>query len=315
MREAFVGFDSAWSGKNKGGLVSASYEGNTLIESHGPQPADFEEALSQIQRIERDHDYLLVAIDQPTIVPNRTGSRPVEGVASSLVGQRGRRHLDSGVQPASREGEGKKVQFGKGAPIWGFLARLEDGQRDRRGIRQNPHAARTEPTGSFLIEVYPALTLPAWLPVTLTRARPPKGKSSGSRSVGYAARYNPNTKTFRLEDWRMVGGAVADLCDRFCLSDLAEWARKVIESDSKPKKAEQDQMDAVICLLIALMWRRDDAERLALLGDRQNGYMATPVSKETREILEEGAGNGGFSCPPEPWDSDADHVPDCLLEK
>ncbi len=113
----------------------------------------------------------------------------------------------------------------------------------------------------------------------------------------------------------MVGDAVADLCDRFSLSVLSAWVRKAIESDSKPKKAEQDQMDAVICLLIALMWRRDDAERLALLGDRQNGYMATPVSEKTRKILAKGASEGQFNCPPEPWDSDADHVPDCLLEK
>lgn len=312
MREAFVGFDSAWSGTNKGGLVWASFDGSTLIECHGPQPADFEDALSQIQSIEQEHDYLLVAIDQPTIVPNRTGYRPVEGVARSLIGGR----LKSAVQPAFRE---KESMFGKRAPIWNFLTRLEDGQRGRRAIRQNPHAARTEPTGSFLIEVYPALTLPAWLPVTLTRERPPKGiggeKSSGSRPVGYAARYNPELDTFTVGDWRMVGLAVSDLCDRFSLSVLSEWVRKAIESDSEPKKAEQDQMDAVICLLIALMWRRDDAERLALLGDRQNGYMATPVSKETRKILEEGASKGGFSCPPEPWDSDADHVPDCLLKK
>lgn len=304
MREAFVGFDSAWSGKYKGGLAWASFDGST-IECHGPQPADFKEALSEIQRIEQDHDYLLVAIDQPTIVPNQAGSRPVDGVARSLI--RGR--LDSAVQPARRDNE---AMFGKGAPIWDFIAHLEDGQRDRRAIRQNPHAARTEPTGSFLIEVYPALTLPAWLPVTLTRERPPKSiggeRLSGSQPVGYAARYNPDPKTFTLGDWRMVGGAVADLCDRFCLSDLAEWVKRTIQSNSKPKKTEQDQMDAVICLLIALMWRRDDAERLALLGDRQTGYMATPVSEETRGILAQGAREGLFSCPPEAWNSDADRV-------
>lgn len=305
MREAFVGFDSAWSGRNKGGLAWASFDGNT-IECHGPQPADFKKALSDIQCIAREHDYLLVAIDQPTIVPNPAGSRPVDGVARSLI----QRRLHSGVQPASRK---KEALFGDDAPIWKFLARLQDGPRETgEPFRQNPHAARTEPTGKFLIEVYPALTLPAWLPVTLTRAMPPKGngseKSSGSRPKGYAARYNPRGKTFAPEDWKMVGGAVADRCDRFGLSDLSAWIRKVIEEDSKPKKVEQDQMDAVICLLIALMWRRDDAERLALLGDRQSGYMATPVSEETREILAEGARDGRFSCPPERWDSDADRV-------
>lgn len=65
-------------------------------------------------------------------------------------------------------------------------------------------------------------------------------------------------------------------------------------------------MDAVICLLIALMWRRSDGERLALLGDRESGYMATPVSEKTKEILEAGAGDSRFSCPPEQWDFDAD---------
>ena len=121
MSEAFVGFDSAWSGKN-GGIAWASFRGSRLQDFGEPKPANFEEAACIIETLRAEHRYVLIALDQPTLVPNETGSRPVERVAASLVST-----LKSGIQYANR---GREKLFGAYAPIWEFLERL--------GTRENP---------------------------------------------------------------------------------------------------------------------------------------------------------------------------------
>ena len=83
MRSAFVGFDSAWSGK-QGESVFALFEDDRLVDYRLPAAADFDHARSVIRRCQNDADYTLVAVDQPTMVPNATGMRPVERVASTV---------------------------------------------------------------------------------------------------------------------------------------------------------------------------------------------------------------------------------------
>ena len=76
---------------------------------------------------------------------------------------------------------GKVQMFGPDAPIWRFLRRLN--------LVQNPPRARSAASGRHLVEVFPALALPALEPAILQRKR--------------AARYNPaNRKRLSLPDWR-----------------------------------------------------------------------------------------------------------------
>ena len=57
-----------------------------------------------------------------------------------------------------------------------------------------------------------------------------------------------------------------------------------------PRKHDQDKIDAAICLLIALWWRKARAEHgLTVIGNRANGYMVTPTSRKAREILQAAA--------------------------
>lgn len=182
-REAFVGFDSAWAGNAPGGIASASFSIDGLVETRLPEPASFDHAAAIVEELESSHDYVLLAIDQPTVVPNQTGSRPVERVAASLISR-----LGGGVQPANqgktksgRTMPSKVEMFGPEAPIWRFLRRLN--------AVQNPPRARTATSGRHLVEVFPALALPALEPAILERKR--------------AARYNPaNRRRFSLPDWR-----------------------------------------------------------------------------------------------------------------
>lgn len=57
-----------------------------------------------------------------------------------------------------------------------------------------------------------------------------------------------------------------------------------------PKKSDQDRLDAAICLIVALQWRRGPRDRVVVIGDERHGYMVTPVSTETKAILQERSG-------------------------
>lgn len=51
---------------------------------------------------------------------------------------------------------------------------------------------------------------------------------------------------------------------------------------AKPRKADQDRLDAGICLAIALIWRLRPREDSILLGDLLTGYMVASASEGMR---------------------------------
>jgi len=145
QRNTYIGFDSAWTDNPAapGAICAVSVENGRMVRFNPPRLASFDHALSFVQGIRADSVYTLVALDQPTIVPNLTSMRPVERVAASLAGW-----LRCGVQPSNR---GKKGMFCDASPIWRFLSALE--------AIEDPEQARRATTGHYLIEVFPALAL------------------------------------------------------------------------------------------------------------------------------------------------------------
>jgi predicted RNase H-like nuclease len=107
----------------------------SLVEP--PQLVGFGKALEFIRSVHRDDQPTLVAIDQPTIVLNTSGMRPVDKVAASVVSW-----IGGGVQPANRA---KIGMFSDNPPIWRFLQCLH--------AAENPELAREAKTGLFLMEV------------------------------------------------------------------------------------------------------------------------------------------------------------------
>ena len=195
----FVGFDSAWTDKPKapGAICSVPYEDGRFIRFEAPRLASFAKALDFIRSVHGPGP-TLVAIDQPTIVPNATGMRPVDRIAASLVSW-----LGGGVQPANR---GKMGMFDDAAPIWRFLANLN-------GI-EDPERARTAKEGLFYFEVFPALALASI------------GETFFGRLAG--PRYNPTRKkTFRSEHWHGVVRAVAADARRIDCVPLTQWCEAV----------------------------------------------------------------------------------------
>ena len=263
MREVLIGFDSAWTDnpRNPGAIAAVIIEDGQPVEFLPPRLARFDAARKLVLELRAAADVLLVAIDQPTIVPNFDSCRPVERVAASIVNR-----LKGGVQPARRGGGGASM-FGDNAPIWRFLDAID--------VVQDPAQARDATSGRFAMEVFPALALPSLVPAIWERKR--------------AAKYNPaQPGTFLLTDWQLVCGGLAHQADRLGLPALAAWAR-THHPMALPKKADQDRLDAALCLLIARYWRQEPPAAGMVIGDDVNGYIVTPVTVGTRAILESSA--------------------------
>ena len=176
-----VGFDSAWTDNPKApGAVATIRARNDKLEFVEPELASFETALRIIRAERGTSDLCLVAIDQPTIVANETGMRPVDRLASSFISW-----LGGGVQPANRS---KSAMFGDNAPIWSFKASL--------GAIEDPERSLTAKSGCFIMEVFPALALAGIEP-------------NYCRRLG-APRYNPTRrKTFTRLCGRIAARIVA----------------------------------------------------------------------------------------------------------
>ncbi|SFI64706.1 Predicted nuclease (RNAse H fold) [Phyllobacterium sp. CL33Tsu] len=243
-----VGFDSAWTDKPKAPgavcVIRSNSEGKLSYKE--PQLASFAQALDII-RDERERSQLcLVAIDQPTIVPNLTSLRPVDRIAGALISW-----LGGGVQPANRS---KVGMFDDAAPIWKFKEAL--------GAVEDPEAARAASDGLYIMEVFPALALAGLNSAFCDRLKGP--------------RYNPERrKTFNLTHWHDVIETIRRFGTLAAIDLIDDWC-DATRSGASPRKADQDKLDAMICALIGLHWLTAPRKQSMMIGDLQNGYMIAP---------------------------------------
>ena len=270
MKEAVVGFDSAWAGNESGAICYAIIEGDT-IKVNIPRLSDFADAAEMVKVLERECDHVLVAIDQPIIVPNYDSGRPVDSVAKSFMVR-----LGSSAQVAKRRGKGnQEAMFGDSAPIWKFINRIGP-TRYRGRTTDSPvdrafvdfEAAKTTTSGKIhMIEVYPAMALPAL--------------ESVFDEGEYAAKYNPSRSSFSQNGWQRVCKTVEKRGREIGLDSLSKWANEMIrpwDSPDKPKKLHQDKIDAALCLIVALQWKRCRRKYgMTVIGDLKNGYIVTPM--------------------------------------
>lgn len=255
--DVFIGFDSAWTDNPKapGAICSVTLSADQVIAFEPPRLARFADALAFIAEHRSRDGVTLVAIDQPTVVPNLTSMRPVERVAASLVSW-----LGGGVQPSNRSRRG---MFCEASPIWSFLQSL--------AAIEDPETSRTAQHGLYAIEVFPALALPSLEPSFFGRLAAP--------------RYNPaRRKTYRPADWSRVANAAAQTFVELNLALPSQWCRDAAAL-SAPNKADQDRLDAMLCLLIAVWWRTRDRSQSMVLGQPDTGYMVLPASADVRERL------------------------------
>lgn len=250
-----IGFDSAWTDNPRSpGAICIIRTASAGVEFEEPTFSSFGVA-QQVIKSEREHSrHCLIAIDQPTIVPNATGMRPVDRLASSFVSW-----LGGGVQPANRS---KSAMFGDDAPIWRFKEAID--------AVENPELCRTTADGCFLIEVFPALAL--------------AGVEQAFCGRLCAPRYNPARRgTFKVSAWQLVLGAVSAF-GTYLGADVADWCDRFRQLE-KPRKGDQDQLDAVICALVGLHWIHSPRSQSMMLGDLSSGYMIAPALAGVHERI------------------------------
>ena len=255
-----VGFDSAWTDKagSPGAIAALGFDPDGTSSFFKPELVSFDEAAAWIEERKKNYSLCIVAIDQPTIVPNDQGMRKAEKVAGSVIS-----FIGGGVQPANRS---KKTMFGDDAPIWRFLELLH-------GHSKLIDQSRNEQKGLFIIEVFPALSLPAF-----------NSEFYQSKS---APKYNPgNRKKFNINDWEAVLKTVRHKSDELNLTHLAKWVDELMEI-SDPKKRDQDRLDAAICALIGFIWRACSVDSAICIGDEQAGYIISATNPNmTRRLLD-----------------------------
>lgn len=261
-----IGFDSAWTdNKNSRGAICALVVGKDRATTFvPPQHASFDEALAFITTQRNAGGTCIVAIDQPTIVPNNAGCRPVDRVAGSVVS-----FIGGGVQPANRS---KTGMFDNAAPIWRFKKQLN--------ATENPEMSRTAKSGLFIVEVYPYLALAA-----LNRKF--WGRGSGPK-------YNPANKKFREHDWRAVIETITSYARTAGIDELETWLRH-FAGNTSPRKPDQDRLDSVLCALVGYHWREKLRTDSVMIGDLTNGYMIAPTHTEARDRLASAARKHGTS--------------------
>jgi len=258
MTSLLIGFDSAWTPGKRGAIVAAIQHENGSFRNLGsPILADFREAGDAICSWQEEHSptSTIVLVDQPTIVRNSEGQRPVEHLACSSVSLR-----RGGMQPANTS---RAEMFGRDAPIWAFLSRY--------GGAADPLSASSHHDAVF--ETYPVLGMIAlgWI-------------REDSRVKGRLLKYNPErTKTFCLADWQHLCEKVSAEFQSRGLVDIARWADEVRDLP-KPRKGDQDKLDACLCLLVAV--HMAGGSDCLMVGNLETGYIVVPHCPGLQEELE-----------------------------
>lgn len=251
-----IGFDSAWSAANRGALVAAVVTGQRCVALAAPQLANFQQALQLIQQWQAQWQpkCTWVGIDQPVIVPNEFGQRPVEHVLCALISRR-----RGGIQPAYRA---KANLFGDAAPIWQFLAGFSGAPTQLKPAQ-----------ATQVFEVYPTLLLLhlGWL-------------SEDHQGRPVLPKYNPaNARKFQHADWVRVCQALA-----LWLQPLGEgvsvWVAHLTDLAQldSPRKADQDQLDALLCWVSVWYRLRGEAWQL---GNAESGFLLSPCQHDLRAEL------------------------------
>ena len=257
MTTLLVGFDSAWTPTNSGAVVGVlHFDDGTFHGLGAPQIVDYREAEEVILEWQAKQAPMatIILLDQPTIVNNAAGQRPVENIVGSPVSLR-----YGGMQPANTA---RAEMFGKEAPLWPFLTRF--------GGPADP----LEPIADTRVfETYPVLAMIAlgWM-------------LPDSRAAGRLPKYNPERKkTFLISDWRYVCGMVSDAFRDYGLMDIVRWINHAARNTS-PCKSDQDGLDACLCLLVALYLV--EGRDCLMVGNRQTGYIVVPYGAGLRAELD-----------------------------
>jgi len=245
----FTGFDSAWYPGKTGAICDLVLEADSLRIAAPPIPATWDCALERVRQ-PAEIDLRVWAIDQPLVVANDQGCRPVDiDLMRALM-----RDFQVGAHTANLH----RPPWQPGAPIWQFLQALE-----QVGYRQDPMAIPHATGGRFYFECYPH---PALI-----------GLFDLDRILKYKKR------SYNEDDWiRLINSVRSLASEEFPIKNVRDY----VPAGIAHSKTSEDMLDSIVCAYIAAYWWRFGVERSSLIGDLSSGYMVTPHNSCTVERLE-----------------------------
>jgi predicted RNase H-like nuclease len=256
----YVGMDLAWAQRARTGLAVLDEHGRLLVS--GSVVSDDEIAAFLAAAAPTPACEVVVAIDAPLVVPNLTGRRACEAEVSRIFGA-----YDAGAHPTNRSrsyldpprAERLAQRFG-----WS----VDPEQEPCMGV-------------PVAVEVYPH---PAMVSLFgLRRVLPYKHKQGRV-----------------LPSLRAATVSLLDHLERVCgdelgLSGSPRWReiRRTVTGAARKSelRAVEDEIDAILCAYLALLWGRRDP-RMEVLGDGRDGYIVVPGRPTAEPWVRTRAGGG-----------------------
>ncbi|MFN8420225.1 MAG: DUF429 domain-containing protein [Anaerolineae bacterium] len=256
-----IGIDLAWSARNDTGIAalrwSESDRAAHLIDCRLARTD--EDILTAVKSV--DYPNIVVAIDAPTVVPNREGRRPADSKISAAF-----RRFHAGAYPANR----RLLATHQGEQVRGevIARRLESELQIIHRAEINPRAAIRQCFEAF---PHPAMVVLFQLERTLPyKAR--VARSLADRLTAFAEYHR------LIRDQLTALEPAVQITDSFVtlLADLPRTPAAL--------KRHEDQLDALLCAYIALYYWYWGAERCYIFGNFHEGYTVTPVDDRIAKL-------------------------------
>ncbi len=252
----FIGRDLAWSDRNKSAAAAIEAEqGQGKLIDYKKQLESDDDIIDFISKVCKG-GLVIVGIDAPIIVPNKTSQRPCDKLMTKEFGR-----FHAGAHSANQDILGK-YNHGK---VRGeeLLKRLE-------GIRfsRHPHIIRQGNQERRVIEVYPH-------PATITLF--------GLKKI---LKYKER-KGREIEDRQKELGRLQDYIRGLRKAEPAIYIHEQYFCETKQLrgstfKAHEDFLDAILCAYIvyhAWYWGEQGDHGYKIFGDPEGGYILVPNYK------------------------------------
>lgn len=255
-----IGIDLAWGRRNTTAAVALERQGDaeTFVVIAEADALTDDDSILEFVRQSDSGGGLLLGIDAPLDVPNETGERPVEALLRRCFGR-----YQAGAHPANRS-----LYRGD---IRGELlaARLEA----EFGVYNDFEFAAGDPDVRRCIEVFPHPAQIVLFELT--------------RTLKYKARSGRDLASRQGEFARLVAG-LRSLGLQTPSLRSPDWLEPpAVGLRGMALKRYEDRLDALVCAYVAAyFWQWGDGDRCTVIGDRQTGYVVTPITPALKACLQ-----------------------------
>ena len=230
------------------GLCCLSLSDGALVLEQLDRTDSLEEVLDWLDKVLEPEEPAIVAVDAPTLIPNKTGMRLPDKLTHQHFGK-----YHAGCYPANlgRPFASRLVAFGKALESRGFnhAPTISPQQPGRYQIEVFPHPAMIQLFGLSRILKYKKGPL----------AERRKGlQELCDRILKHLPTHTPSLK----------------------LNSLPE-----VPTGGKALKALEDKLDSIVCAYVGAYWWHWGEERCGVLGNSESGYIVVPCPQNAPEQL------------------------------